>query len=51
MDGLQKFYGVSYPIFVDCATELDNSSLASIKADAQLIFLKVAEGDMTVTEV
>lgn len=51
MDGLQKFYGVSYPIFVDCAAELDNSSLASIKADAQLIFLKVAEGDMTVTEV
>lgn len=51
MDGLQKLYGVSYPIFVDCAAELDNSSLAGIKADAQLIFLKVAEGDMTVTEV
>lgn len=51
MDGLQKFYRVSYPIFVDCAAELDNSSLAGIKADAQLIFLKVAEGDMTVTEI
>lgn len=51
MDGLQKFYGVSYPIFVDCAAELDNSSLAGIKADAQLIFLKVAEGNMTVTEI
>ncbi len=51
MDGLQKFYGVSYPIFVDCAAELDNSSLAGIKADAQLIFLKVTEGDMTVTEL
>lgn len=51
MDGLQKFYGVSYPIFVDCAAELDNSSLAGIKADAQLIFLKVAEGEMTVIEV
>lgn len=51
MDGLQKFYGMSYPIFVDCAAELDNSSLAGIKADAQLIFLKVAEGDMTVTEI
>lgn len=51
MDGLQKFYGLNYPIFVDCAAELDNSSLAGIKADAQLIFLKVAEGDMTVTEV
>lgn len=51
MDGLQKFYGVSYPIFVDCAAELDNSSLAEIKADAQLIFLKVAEGDMAVTEI
>lgn len=48
MDGLQKFYGVSYPIFVDCAAELDGSSLAGIKADAQLIFLKVAEGDMKV---
>lgn len=51
MDGLQKFYGVNYPIFVDCAAELDNSSLAGIKADAQLIFLKVADGDMTVTEI
>lgn len=51
MDGLQKFYGVSYPIFVDCAAELDSSSLAGINADAQLIFLKVAEGDMTVTEI
>lgn len=50
MDGLQKFYDMSYPIFVDCAAELDNSSLTGIKADAQLIFLKVAEGDMTVTE-
>lgn len=51
MDGLQKFYGMSYPIFVDCAAELDNSSLSGIKADAQLIFLKAAEGDMTVTEM
>lgn len=51
MDDLQKFYGVSYPIFVDCAAELDNNSLAGIKADAQLIFLKVSEGDMTVTEI
>lgn len=51
MNGLQKFYGVSYPIFVDCAAELDNRSLTGIKADAQLIFLKVAEGDMTVTEI
>ena len=51
MDGLQKFYVVSYPIFVDCAAELDNSSLAGIKADTQLIFLKVAEGEMTVTEI
>lgn len=51
MDGLQKFYGVSYPIFVDCAAELDNSSLAGIKADAQLIFLKVAEWGMKVAEI
>lgn len=51
MDGLQKFYGVSYPIFVDCAAELDNNSLAGIKADTQLIFLKVTEGEMTVTEI
>jgi DNA repair exonuclease SbcCD ATPase subunit len=51
MYGLQKFYGVSYPIFVDCAAELDNISLAGIKADAQLIFLKVAEWDMKVAEI
>lgn len=51
IDGLQKFYGVSYPVFADYAAELDNGSLAGIKADAQLIFLKVAEGEMTVTEI
>ncbi len=51
IDGLQKFNGVSYPIFVDCAAELDNSSLEGIKADTQLIFLKVAEGEMTVMKV
>lgn len=51
IDGLQKFYGVSYPLFADYAAELDNGSLAGIKADAQLIFLKVAEGEMTVTEI
>lgn len=51
IDGLQKFYGVSYPVFADYAAELDNSSLAGIKADTQLIFLKVAEGEMKVTEI
>lgn len=51
IDGLQKFYGLSYPVFVDYAAELDNDSLAGIKADMQLIFLKVTEGDMEVTEV
>lgn len=51
IDGLQKFYGVSYPLFADYAAELDNGSLAGIKADAQLIFLKVAEGEMTVAEI
>lgn len=51
IDGLQKFYGVSYPLFADYAAELDNGSLAGIKADAQLIFLKVVEGEMTVTEI
>lgn len=51
IDGLQKFYGVSYPVFADYAAELDNGSLAGIKADAQLIFLKVAEGEMTVAEI
>lgn len=51
IDGLQKFYGVSYPLFADYAAELDNGSLAGIKTDAQLIFLKVAEGEMTVTEI
>ena len=51
IDGLQKLYGVSYPVFADYAAELDNGSLAGIKADAQLIFLKVVEGEMTVTEI
>ena len=51
IDGLQKFYGVNYPVLADYAAELDNSSLAGIKADTQLIFLKVAEGGMMVAEI
>ena len=50
IDGLQKFYGVSYPLFADYAAELDNGSLVGIKANTQLIFLKVAEGEMSVKE-
>lgn len=51
VDGLQKFYGVSYPVFVDGAERLDDKTMEQIQVDFQIIFLKVSEGDLKIGEM
>jgi DNA repair exonuclease SbcCD ATPase subunit len=41
--GLQKFYGVEYPVFVDGAECLDTDNLNAIKMDCQMIYLCVSD--------
>lgn len=43
INGLQRFFGISFPAFVDFAAELDSQTIAGIKSDCQLVFLKVSE--------
>lgn len=43
INGLQRFFGISFPAFVDFAAELDSQTVAGIKSDCQLVFLKVSE--------
>ena len=52
INGLQRFFGISFPAFVDFAAELDSQTVAGIKSDCQLVFLKVSEqGNLSVQEV
>lgn len=52
VNGLQRFFGISFPAFVDFAAELDSQTVAGIKSDCQLVFLKVSEqGNLSVQEV
>lgn len=41
LNDLQNFYNLHYPIFIDCAEGMDDTTLADIKTDCQIIFLKV----------
>lgn len=41
--GLQKFYGMHLPIFIDGAEALSESTIKMINMDCQLILLKVSE--------
>lgn len=43
--GLQKFYGQSYPVFLDGAECLSDNSLTLINMDCQMIYLKVTRND------
>ena len=43
IQGLQNFYGEHYPVFLDGAEALDETSLSQIQMDCQMIYLKVAE--------
>ena len=50
-EGLQKFNDVNYPIILDGAERLDNTSLSSIQSDRQLIFFAVANNPLKVSGV
>lgn len=41
--GLQNFYGEHYPVFVDGAEALDDTSMGKIKLDCQMVYLRVTE--------
>lgn len=41
INGLQKFYGLIFPVMLDGAEALDNTSLGKINNDCQTIFLTV----------
>lgn len=41
--GLQKFYGLSYPVFLDGAESLDSKSRQRIDMNCQMVYLAVSE--------
>lgn len=51
INGLQNYFGIHYPFFVDYAAELDDSSMKNIKSDCQMIFLKVTNQNLSVSEL
>ena len=51
INGLQNYFGMHFPIFVDYAAELDDSNMKNIKFDCQMIFLKVANQDLSISAV
>lgn len=50
MNGIQKFYGFDYPIFLDNAEHLDKWSLAGLQTDHQLIVLTVTDDEKLTIE-
>lgn len=51
INGLQNYFGMHFPVFVDYAAELDDSSMKSISADCQIIFLKVTNQEFSISAV
>lgn len=51
INGLQNYFGMHFPVFVDYAAELDDSSMKNIESDCQMIFLKVTNQNLSVSEV
>ena len=49
--GLQKFYGMYLPVFIDGAEALSESTMKMINADCQTVFLKVTEDENLKVEV
>ncbi len=45
LNGLQKFYGQQFPIFLDGAECLDDKSKKLVSSDSQMIFLQVSNDD------
>lgn len=48
IDGLSKFYGQQYPIFVDGAEQFDTQNLNTILIDNQTVFLCVNDDELKV---
>jgi chromosome segregation ATPase len=51
IQGLQNYYGESYPVFVDGAESLDDNSMAQIDMPCQMVYLKVADNNLFVREI
>lgn len=49
--GLQKFYGMYLPVFIDGAEALSESTMKMINTDCQTVFLKVTEDENLKVEV
>lgn len=49
--GFQKFFGRSYPVFVDSATEMDSNTMRRIQTEYQTVFLRVTDGELEVSEI
>ena len=50
--GLQKFYDLNMPVFLDQAEALDDTSLAQIQMDNQMVYLTVTnDNEITIKEV
>ena len=45
LNGLQKFYGQQFPIFLDGTERLDDKSKKMVSSDSQMIFLQVSNDD------
>lgn len=45
INGLQRFYGQNYPVFLDGAECLSSETKNRIKSESQLIYLTVTESD------
>lgn len=49
--GFQKFFGKSYPVFVDSATEMDSNTMSRIQTEYQTVFLRVTNGELEIKEL
>lgn len=49
--GFQKFFGRSYPVFVDSATEMDSNTMSRIRVGYQTVFMRVTDGELEVSEI
>lgn len=49
--GLQRFYKMHYPVFIDGAECLDVTSRSNIEMDSQIVFLTVSNDELSFSEV
>lgn len=48
MNGIQRFFGLDYPIWIDDAEHLDTESMKQLESDHQLIVLRVSDDERLV---